>query len=190
MQNATREFLLCRWCSRILMSIGNRGSQNFNKQRSQRVGSHSCIGWVFSFCMVFIERVQPCTFMGVFLIWAKKKRSVANLFGSGPGYMDHNTHFHLFLINISIWTSFPTGRKTPVLKCMSLVTMKLLETKNQNSNMTKRSYWAGHIRNVWTGGQTRLNVLIYSSILYTVTANFKTAAKARNFLSQSQFTEH
>lgn len=60
MQNSTSEFLLCHRCSRILMSTGNGGSQNYSKHwgQSQRVELQGYIlrffcWWLVSFFFFF-----------------------------------------------------------------------------------------------------------------------------------------
>lgn len=40
------------------MSTGNRGSQNYDKESSQRVGLQGYISWVFLYVCFFTELVQ------------------------------------------------------------------------------------------------------------------------------------
>lgn len=62
--------------------------------------------------------------------------------------------------------------------------------------MTKRDYTELDTLEIYkqvdghNSSHARKNVLMYFLILYTVTENFRTATKARTFLSGIQFAEH
>lgn len=112
--NAAREFLLCCWCNGIFMSIGNQGSQNYNEERSQRVELQGYISWVFVW--IFFLICATWFFTDIFYCpeqKKKKKRHCCAFVWMWPGYMHCNSHFYLFLITISICTSFPTNTWRP-----------------------------------------------------------------------------
>jgi len=75
------------------MSTGNQGHQNYDKQRSQRVGLKGYIGWGFSFCLLFMECVQPRIITDIFIV-LNKKRIVVNLPG---GDLDICTVITIFI---------------------------------------------------------------------------------------------
>lgn len=86
--NGTREFLLCHSCSGIFMSTGNRGSQDYDKGRSQRVGVQGYIGRGLLFGWFSIDCMQPCIFTDICVV-LEKPRIVMNFFG---GDLDVGKH--------------------------------------------------------------------------------------------------
>lgn len=76
--NATREFLLCCWCNGIFTSTGNQGSQNYDKERWQKVGLQGYISWVFLHVCFLLDLWNMPLRKNFYCPEQKKKGTVVN----------------------------------------------------------------------------------------------------------------